>query len=88
MHCLTYIHLFLGSSVPSAFVLFVMRELPPLVSFNTQRESTTIAFISDLSIAVRPRTNETGSWNQVRLSPLKILCSFHTFYIIASKHCG
>lgn len=80
MHCLTYIFLFLGSSVPSAFVLFVMRELPPLVSFNTQRESTTIAFISDRSVAIHPRMNETGSRSQVRHFCLKILCSFVTLY--------
>ncbi|KAH6826212.1 hypothetical protein C2S53_001649 [Perilla frutescens var. hirtella] len=52
---LLVLYYFIGSSVPSAFVLFVMRELPPLVMMNTQRESTTIAFISDQSVAVHPQ---------------------------------
>lgn len=63
---LLIIYYFIGSSVPSAFVLFVMRELPPLVMANTQRESTTIAFISDGSVAIHPQrwTNETSARNQ------------------------
>ncbi|KAG6423605.1 hypothetical protein SASPL_114006 [Salvia splendens] len=63
---LLVLYYFIGSSVPSAFVLFVMRELPPLALINSRRESTTIAFISDRSVAVHPqcRTNETNARSQ------------------------
>ncbi|KAG6420555.1 hypothetical protein SASPL_117087 [Salvia splendens] len=65
---LLVLYYFIGSSVPSAFVLFVMRELPPLALINSRRESTTIAFISDRSVAVHPqrRTNETNARSQGR----------------------
>ncbi|XP_042064493.1 tobamovirus multiplication protein 1-like isoform X1 [Salvia splendens] len=70
---LLVLYYFIGSSVPSAFVLFVMRELPPLALINSRRESTTIAFISDRSVAVHPqrRTNETNARSQIsRASPV------------------
>lgn len=38
--------IYAGSSVPSAFLLFVMRELPPPVVINRQEESRTITFIA------------------------------------------
>ncbi|KAF3667958.1 putative agamous-like MADS-box protein AGL62-like [Capsicum annuum] len=61
------------SSVPSAFVLWVMRELPPpLVTFG-QQESRTIAFISDSSATVQPQrwTAAASVQNQVsRASPI------------------
>ncbi|KAL2473783.1 hypothetical protein Fot_49519 [Forsythia ovata] len=51
---LLVLYYFLGSSVPSAFVLWVMRELPPPVITNRQQESRTIAFISDSMVTVHP----------------------------------
>lgn len=61
----------LGSSVPSAFVLWVMRELPPVVVTNRQDESRTIAFIHDSSAAAidQPQrwTTATSTQNQVHV---------------------
>ncbi|KAL7102700.1 hypothetical protein ACP275_08G134500 [Erythranthe tilingii] len=55
---LLVLYYFIGSSVPSAFVLLVMRELPPPLVISRQRR--TIAW-----------TNETSSRNQVsRASPV------------------
>uniref|UniRef100_A0A3Q7F258 THH1/TOM1/TOM3 domain-containing protein n=1 Tax=Solanum lycopersicum TaxID=4081 RepID=A0A3Q7F258_SOLLC len=52
---LMVLYYFIGSSIPSAFVLWVMRELPPpLVTFS-QQESRTIAFINDSSATVQPQ---------------------------------
>lgn len=42
-----------GSSVPSAFLLWVMREVPPVAPANVQEESTTLTFISDSSVAIQ-----------------------------------
>ncbi|PPD69455.1 hypothetical protein GOBAR_DD33661 [Gossypium barbadense] len=50
-----------GSSVPSAFVLWVMRELPPMTLANTQEESTTVTFITDSSAQIRRPQNWTTS---------------------------
>ncbi|PIN23597.1 hypothetical protein CDL12_03669 [Handroanthus impetiginosus] len=65
---------FIGSSVPSAFVLMVMRELPPPVVTSRPQESRTIAFISDQSVAShsqQPWTAATSVQNQVsRASPI------------------
>lgn len=64
---LLILYYFIGSSLPSAFVLWIMRELPPLVLANTQEESRTITFVSDNSAVVhRPRlwTTATSSQNQ------------------------
>ncbi|KAM3361872.1 tobamovirus multiplication protein 1 isoform X1 [Capsicum galapagoense] len=70
---LMVLYYFIGSSVPSAFVLWVMRELPPpLVTFG-QQESRTIAFISDSSATVQPQrwTAAASVQNQVsRASPI------------------
>ncbi|XAR72448.1 hypothetical protein NMG60_11019088 [Bertholletia excelsa] len=43
-----------GSSIPSALLLWFMRELPP-VMINVQEESRTIAFIHDSSVAIHPQ---------------------------------
>ncbi|KAJ0017068.1 hypothetical protein Pint_10021 [Pistacia integerrima] len=48
---LLILYYFVGSSVPSTFVLWVMRELPPVVVTNRQDESRMIAFIHDSSAA-------------------------------------
>ncbi|KAG5622164.1 hypothetical protein H5410_007382 [Solanum commersonii] len=70
---LMVLYYFIGSSIPSVFVLWVMRELPPpLVTFS-QQESRTIAFISDSSATVRPQrwTAAASVQNQVsRASPI------------------
>ncbi|KAK8678121.1 hypothetical protein V6N13_143632 [Hibiscus sabdariffa] len=46
---LLILYYFIGSSVPSAFVLWVMRELPPVSKANIKEESTTVTFITDSS---------------------------------------
>ncbi|XP_022720302.1 uncharacterized protein LOC111278098 isoform X4 [Durio zibethinus] len=59
-----------GSSVPSAFVLWVMRELPPGSIANMQEESTTVTFITDSSAEIHhPQswTMAASSQNQVHI---------------------
>ncbi|XP_022720297.1 tobamovirus multiplication protein 1-like isoform X2 [Durio zibethinus] len=61
---------FIGSSVPSAFVLWVMRELPPGSIANMQEESTTVTFITDSSAEIHhPQswTMAASSQNQVHI---------------------
>ncbi|KAK8608088.1 hypothetical protein V6N13_023522 [Hibiscus sabdariffa] len=62
---LLILYYFIGSSVPSAFVLWVMRELPPMSMANTQEESTRVTFITENS-ARRPQnwTTSASSRNQ------------------------
>nr|GMD06728.1 tobamovirus multiplication protein 1 [Ipomoea batatas] len=70
---LLVLYYFIGSSVPSAFVLWVMRELPPLLVTQSQQESRTIAFISDSSVTVHPQrwTTVASMQNQAsRASPI------------------
>ncbi|KZV56031.1 tobamovirus multiplication protein 1-like [Dorcoceras hygrometricum] len=71
---LLVLYFFMGSSVPSTFVLYVMRELPPLTLTNSRQESTTIAFISDGSVSSQQQqrwTAATSLQNQVsRASPI------------------
>ncbi|XP_073313017.1 tobamovirus multiplication protein 1-like isoform X4 [Primulina huaijiensis] len=45
---LQVLYYFIGSSVPSAFILFEMRELPPPLNTKEQEESKTLAFISEV----------------------------------------
>ncbi|KAL0407484.1 UNVERIFIED_CONTAM: hypothetical protein Slati_4062300 [Sesamum latifolium] len=52
---LLVLYYFIGSSVPSAFVLLVMRELPPPLVINRLQESRTIAFIRGHSVAAHPQ---------------------------------
>ncbi|KAL0310561.1 UNVERIFIED_CONTAM: hypothetical protein Sangu_2350800 [Sesamum angustifolium] len=69
---LLVLYYFIGSSVPSAFVLLVMRELPPPLVINRRQESRTIAFIRDHSVAAHPQhwTATTSVQAQVsRASP-------------------
>ncbi|KAK8664592.1 hypothetical protein V6N13_084373 [Hibiscus sabdariffa] len=62
---LLILYYFIGSSVPSAFVLWVMRELPPMSIANTQEESTTVTFIADNSAhRIQNRTMPSSSPNQ------------------------
>ncbi|KAJ0762244.1 hypothetical protein HanOQP8_Chr04g0159211 [Helianthus annuus] len=66
---LLIVYYFIGSSVPSAFVLWIMRELPPSVAINVPEESRTLAFVSDYSPAAEPQQHWTTiatAQNQVR----------------------
>ncbi|KAL2494543.1 hypothetical protein Fot_38300 [Forsythia ovata] len=70
---LLVLYYFIGSSVPSAFVLWMMRELPPLLVTNREQESRTITFIRDDLVTVHPQswTSATSMSNQVsRASPI------------------
>lgn len=70
---LLIVYYFIGSSVPSAFVLWVMRELPPSVAINVPEESRTLAFVSDYSATSQPQhwTSITTAQNQAsRGSPI------------------
>ncbi|KAH9797708.1 DUF1084 domain-containing protein [Citrus sinensis] len=69
---------FIGSSVPSAFVLWEMRDLPPFVVANRQDESRTITFIRDSSAAVNHRqrwTTATSAQNQCGATAATTACS-------------
>ncbi|WRX27557.1 THH1/TOM1/TOM3 domain - like 5 [Theobroma cacao] len=60
---LLILYYFIGSAVPSAFVLWVMRELPPM-SANIQEESTTV-FITDDPVEIRrPQSWATAASSQ------------------------
>ncbi|XP_057470803.1 tobamovirus multiplication protein 1-like isoform X2 [Actinidia eriantha] len=65
--CLLILYYFIGSSVPSTYILWVMRELPPSIAVNVVEESMTIAFIHDSSVAINPQswTAAASSQNQV-----------------------
>ncbi|KAK7260449.1 hypothetical protein RIF29_26502 [Crotalaria pallida] len=71
---LLILYYFVGSSIPSAVVLWVMRELPPPESDIIQEESSTLAFVADNSVAIhhpRPWTAATSVQNQAsRASPI------------------
>ncbi|XP_027346003.1 tobamovirus multiplication protein 1-like [Abrus precatorius] len=68
------LYYFVGSSIPSAVVLWVMRELPPAEATGIQEESSTLAFVADSSIAIhQPQrwTTATSMQNQTsRASPI------------------
>ncbi|XP_015575020.1 tobamovirus multiplication protein 1 isoform X3 [Ricinus communis] len=49
---LLFVYYFIGSSVPSALVLWIMRELPPPIVANVHEESRTIAYVTDSSTVV------------------------------------
>ncbi|KAG4987707.1 hypothetical protein JHK82_030068 [Glycine max] len=49
---LLVLYYFVGSSIPSPLVLWVMRELPPKEAASISEESSTIAFVVDSSIAI------------------------------------
>lgn len=80
--------IFPGSSVPSAFVLFVMRELPPPPMINRQEESTTIAFISDGSVAAHPRcwTTATSVQNQVLILLTLLFSPLQLYTLLSHTH--
>ncbi|XP_030480416.2 tobamovirus multiplication protein 1 [Cannabis sativa] len=49
---LLIVYYFVGSSMPSAFLLWVMREVPPLITAYVQPESATLTFVSDTTAAI------------------------------------
>ncbi|KAH1134102.1 hypothetical protein AAZX31_05G119300 [Glycine max] len=71
---LLILYYFVGSSIPSAVVLWVMRELPPEEAASIPEESSTIAFVADSSIAIHhPQrwATATSMQNQTsRASPI------------------
>jgi hypothetical protein len=71
---LLILYYFIGCSVPSAFVLWIMRELPPPIKINKQEESRAITFISHGATATHhPQrwATATSSKNQAsRASPI------------------
>nr|XP_025639750.1 tobamovirus multiplication protein 1 isoform X1 [Arachis hypogaea] len=71
---LLVLYYFVGSSLPSAVVLWVMRELPPAEASNVQEESRTLTFVADSSVATHnPQrwTTTTSMQNQAsRASPI------------------
>ncbi|XP_027916223.1 tobamovirus multiplication protein 1 isoform X3 [Vigna unguiculata] len=68
------LYYFVGSSIPSAVILWVMRELPPAEAAGVPEESRTITFVADSSIAIHhPQrwTTATSMQNQIsRASPI------------------
>ncbi|KAE8659634.1 Peptidase S24/S26A/S26B/S26C family protein, putative isoform 1 [Hibiscus syriacus] len=58
---LLILYYFIGSSVPSAFVLWVMRELPPLSKANIKEEPTTITFITESLAEIRRQQSWTAA---------------------------
>ncbi|KAL0002264.1 hypothetical protein SO802_016045 [Lithocarpus litseifolius] len=71
---LLILYYFIGCSVPSAIVLWNMRELPPPIKIHKQEQSRAITFISHGAVAAHPPqrwTNATSSKNQAsRASPI------------------
>ncbi|XP_044494421.1 tobamovirus multiplication protein 1 isoform X2 [Mangifera indica] len=55
---LLILHYFIGSLVPCAFLLWVMRELPPPVAIKSEEQSRVIAFIRSGSEG----TENPGNW--------------------------
>lgn len=70
---LLILYYLIGSSLPSAYVLWVMRELPPSIAVTVVEESRTIAFFHDSAATINPQrwTAATSLQNQVsRASPI------------------
>ncbi|KAI3824638.1 hypothetical protein L1987_06104 [Smallanthus sonchifolius] len=63
---LLIVYYFIGSSIPSAFVLWIMRELPPTVAINLPGEPRTLTFVNDYSPTTEPQhwTTITTAQNQ------------------------
>ncbi|KAG5562054.1 hypothetical protein RHGRI_004936 [Rhododendron griersonianum] len=66
---LLILYYLIGSSLPSAYVLWVMRELPPSIVVTVVEESRTIAFIHDSAATINPQrwTAATSLQNQVQM---------------------
>ncbi|XP_004293632.1 PREDICTED: uncharacterized protein LOC101296840 [Fragaria vesca subsp. vesca] len=71
---LLILYYFVGSSIPSAYVLWVIKELPPSITANTRQrleDSNTLTFISDDSNALPHPPSWTAAMslrNQVQVS--------------------
>ncbi|KAI4295409.1 hypothetical protein L6164_035458 [Bauhinia variegata] len=63
---LLILYYFVGASIPSVMVLWVMRELPPTKDISIQEESGMLAYVPDSSVAVHPQrwTTVTSMQNQ------------------------
>ncbi|KAF9597630.1 hypothetical protein IFM89_020109, partial [Coptis chinensis] len=62
------------SSVPSAYVLWIMRELPPAVAVDSERQSNIVTFMSDTTVAMHNSqrwTSATSSQNQAELKVMR-----------------
>ncbi|GJY81485.1 tobamovirus multiplication protein 1, partial [Tanacetum coccineum] len=70
---LLILYYFIGSSVPSAFVLWIMRELPPSMTLSVPGETRTLAFVSEYPTTTPPQhwTTIATAQNQAsRASPI------------------
>lgn len=70
-----------GSSVPSGFVLWVMREMPPSLVVDSHRisESTIVTFIRETNTvagSLQWRDTVTSSQNKVWSESLNLICCF------------
>ncbi|KAH9706139.1 DUF1084 domain-containing protein [Citrus sinensis] len=86
---LLILYYFMGSSVPSAFVLWVMRELPPPVADNIQEQSRVIAFIHSESAGMHhPRNWATATSLKNEVCEIKSLVKvdLHESYLIVSDY--
>ncbi|KZV51054.1 tobamovirus multiplication protein 1-like [Dorcoceras hygrometricum] len=71
---LQVLYYFIGSTVPSAFVLFEMRELPPLLTTKEQEETSSLAFVSDDSVSTHPQRWITSTIVQNQVLITASLC--------------
>ena len=68
-----------GSTIPSAFVLWIMRELPPWIAASSQEQTRTITFVCDDAATVhRPQ-----EWTLTTNSPVCI--SLELFNLLISS---
>nr|XP_028966091.1 tobamovirus multiplication protein 1-like isoform X2 [Malus domestica] len=68
---LLILYYFVGSSIPSALVLWVVRELPPSITANIREEPSTITFVSGGSTTLQHPQSWTAAMslrNQVQIS--------------------
>ncbi|XP_028966091.2 tobamovirus multiplication protein 1-like isoform X2 [Malus domestica] len=68
---LLILYYFVGSSIPSALVLWVVRELPPSIAANIREEPSTITFVSGGSTTLQHPQSWTAAMslrNQVQIS--------------------
>ncbi|XP_062161081.1 tobamovirus multiplication protein 1-like isoform X4 [Alnus glutinosa] len=72
------LYYFIGSSIPSAFILWSMRELPPSVATKME-EASTITFITDSTVTVQhsQRWTTAMSLQNQELSPGQGSSPFH-----------
>ncbi|GJX51693.1 bifunctional riboflavin biosynthesis protein RIBA 1, chloroplastic-like protein [Tanacetum coccineum] len=68
-------YFFIGLSVPSAFVLWIMRELPPSMTISVQGEKRTLAFVSDYPTPTQPQ-----HWTTIATA-IGLLRHFHSHWL-------